>query len=326
MADLAGALVAYRRSIDLDNRVLAMNPNFMRARRGIGVNQMKVGNVELETDPAQALRDFQLSLQSYDSLSKADLTSVITVRLRTITVRKQAMALEELGEHSKAIPLFDEALGIDRQIAAADPKDLRALTDVDRVLEDAAASYEDAANPDLGASAADRRQNLMTAKNLLEQSAATLEQMLLRDPANEDWKASLASAQVRIGTIQQIVHAPGYSEAASKKGLAILKNLAQKDASPAILDLALKTILRVEPASLKDPQLAVTWAERGVALSHRKTPAWLLLLAQAYRGSGQIEKSRAAALEGLALLPALPPGSVKPNIRKLLESQTQLAR
>ena len=44
-------------------------------------------------------------------------------------------------------------------------------------------------------------------------------------------------------------------------------------------------------------------------------------LAQAYRASGQMEKSRTTAKEGLALLPALPPGSVKPNIRKLLENE-----
>ena len=39
------------------------------------------------------------------------------------------------------------------------------------------------------------------------------------------------------------------------------------------------------------------------------------------RASGQLEKSRATANEGLALLPALPPGSVKPNIRKLLDNE-----
>jgi hypothetical protein len=36
-----------------------------------------------------------------------------------------------------------------------------------------------------------------------------------------------------------------------------------------------------------------------------------------------MEKSRTTAKEGLALLPALLPGSVKPNIRKLLENEAQ---
>jgi hypothetical protein len=49
----------------------------------------------------------------------------------------------------------------------------------------------------------------------------------------------------------------------------------------------------------------------------------LLTLAQAYRATGQIEKSRATAKEGLALLAPLQPGSPKPHLRKLLEIQTQ---
>jgi tetratricopeptide (TPR) repeat protein len=324
LADLNAALAAYRRCIDLDNRVLELDPNFVRARRGLGISQMKIGNVELETDPAQALKDFQLSLKFYDALNEVDQKSLITLRMRAISVRKEAMALEGLGQHAQAAPLFDQALQIDHQIFAADPKDLRALTDVDRVLEDASVSYEDAADPALNASAADRRQNLLAAEHLLEQSADTLEQMRKQDPSNTDWKALQASGQVRIGTIQNILHAAGDSEVRSRSSLATLKELANDEqASPTVLDIALRTILRVEPESLRDPPLAAAWAERGVALSHRKTPSWLLSLTQAYRASGQIEKSRATANEALALLPPMQPGSVKPTIRKLLEMQAQ---
>jgi len=327
MADLGAALAAYRKSIELDYRVLELDPSFVRARRGIGVNQMKVGNVELETDPAQALKEFQLSLQGLDALSANDRKSLITLRLRAITVRKEAMALEELGEHSQAVPFFDQALQVDRQLAAADPTDLRALTDVDRALDDAASSYESAADPELGASTADRLRILTTAESLLEQSAATLEQLLKRDPANGDWVALLASTQVRIGTARTILHDAGDSEVQSRRALATLEDLANKSqASPSILDLALKTILNAEPGSLRDPPLAVAWAERGVALSHRKTPSWLLSLAQAYRAAGQEEKSRAVAQEGLALLPPLQPGAIKPVIRKLLETQVQTSK
>jgi len=103
-----------------------------------------------------------------------------------------------------------------------------------------------------------------------------------------------------------------------------LKEVAEKDqASPMVLDQAANAFLTVEPASLRNPQLAVSCAEREVAMSHATTPSSLLTLAQAYRASGQIEKSRTAAREGMALLPALQPGSVKPNIRKLLENVAQ---
>jgi hypothetical protein len=52
-------------------------------------------------------------------------------------------------------------------------------------------------------------------------------------------------------------------------------------------------------------------------------PSMLLTLGQAYRATGQREKSRAAAKEGLALLPAVEAGGVKPRIRRLLEIQAQ---
>jgi hypothetical protein len=90
-----------------------------------------------------------------------------------------------------------------------------------------------------------------------------------------------------------------------------------------VLDQAANAFLIVEPAALRNPQFAVACAEREVAMSHGKTPSNLLTLAQAYRASGQIEKSRTTAMEGLALLPALQPESVKPNIRKRLEKEAQ---
>jgi len=294
------------------------------ARRGIATLQMKIGSVELDTDPAQALKDIEIALQDFDSIPEADRKSLITVRNRAITERKKAMALEELGEHAQAVPLFEEVLQIDRQIAAADPKDQRATYDIGVTLQDTAGSYEDAANPLLNTSPEDRRRNLLAAERSFEEFAAVSEQMLRQNPANEDWKVSLAQAQVRIGSLRQVLHLPGESEALSRKGLADLKDLVEKDPdSETVLEAALHAILNVEPASLRDPRLAVQWAERGVALSHRKSPKWLLSLAQAYRAAGQIEEARAAAREGLALLPALSSGATKPRIRRLLEIESR---
>jgi hypothetical protein len=88
-----------------------------------------------------------------------------------------------------------------------------------------------------------------------------------------------------------------------------------------VLDQAANAFLTAEPVSLRNPQFAVSCAEREVAMSRGKIPSRLLTLARAYRASGQMEKSRAIVDEGLALLPALVPGSVKPNIRKLLENE-----
>jgi tetratricopeptide (TPR) repeat protein len=324
LADSAGAVAAYRQSVALDDRALSIDPNFLRPKRGLVINGFKIGSVEMETDPVEALKEFQLALQRADALPKTEQGSLPGIRVRDMLLRKQANALERLGKYAEAAPLFEQALAIVQRIAAQDPKDSRALFDVVTVLDDEAKSYEDAADPVVAANSGDRRVNLILAEKTLAQAAAGLERLLKQDPANAVWKASLASIQVRIGVIRGIQHTPGASDELSRKALAALKEVAEKaQASPMVLDQAANAFLTVVPPSLRNPQFAVACAAREVAMSHAKAPSKLLTLAQAYRASGQIEKCRATAREGLALLPAPPPGSVKPNIRKQLENEAQ---
>jgi tetratricopeptide (TPR) repeat protein len=324
LADSAGAVAAYRQSLALDDRALSIDPNFLRAKRGLLINGFKIGSVEMETDPAEALKEFQVALQRADAQPKAEQGSLPGWRLRAMLLRKQADAFERLGEYAQTAPLFQQALEICQRIAAQDPKDFRALFDVVTVLDDEAKSYEDAADPVLAAKAGDRHVNLILAEKTLVQAAAGLERLLKQDPANDVWKAFLASIQVRIGVIRANLHTPGASDELSRKGLAALKEVAEKDqVSPMVLDQAANAFLTAEPVSLRNPQFAISCAERELAMSHGKIPSRLLTLAQAYRASGQTEKGRAAAKQGLALLPALPPESVKPSIRKQLEAEAQ---
>ena len=324
LADTAGAIAAYRKSVALDDRALSIDPNLLRPKRGLAINGLKIGSVEMEIDPAEALKEFRLALQRVDAMPKAEQEGLPALRLRHMLLRKQANALERLGEYAQAVPLFEQSFVIVARIADQDPKDTRALFDLVTIKDDEAKSYEDAADPVQAAKPGDRRANLIRAEKTLTQAAAVLERLLKQDPANDVWKASLASIQVRIGVIRSILHTPGASEELSRRALAALKEIAQKkQASPMVLDQAANAFLTVEPASLRNPQLAVSCAEREVAMSHATTPSKLLTLAQAYRASGQIEKGRATAMTGLALLPALQPGSVKPNVRKLLEKEAQ---
>lgn len=324
LADAAGAVAAYRQSLALDDRALSIDPNFVRARRGLSIQRMKIGSVEMETDPAEALKEFQVALQSAATLSAIGQNSLPAERLHEMLVRKEANAFERLGAYAQAIPLFEQAREICQRFASQDPKDFRALFDVVTVLQDEAQSYEDAADPVLAARDGERRVNLTLAEKILVQAAADLELLLKQDPANDVWIANLANTQVRIAIIRGNLHIPSASDEGLTKSLAALKDLAEKtQASPLILDQAANAFLTVEPASLRNARFAVSCAEREVAMSHRKMPFRLLTLAQAYRASGDKEKGHATAREGLALLPAVPSGSVKPNIRKLLEFEAQ---
>lgn len=191
-------------------------------------------------------------------------------------------------------------------------------------LATAVYNYLVEADPDLGASPSDRRQSLIAAEKVLPLEIDAYSKLMKPGSSRDEWQPYLADAEVNLGSVQTLLHRGGDSAKLVKKGLASWKELIEKNQnSSAILDDAAQDFLFAERASLKDPRLAVTCAERAVTLSHRKLPPRLLTLAQAYRAAGQIEKSRAAAQEGLMLLPTSQPGSVKPRIRKLLEILAQ---
>jgi hypothetical protein len=176
----------------------------------------------------------------------------------------------------------------------------------------------------LSATPSGRRQSLIAAEKVLPLEIAAYSKLMKPGSSREEWLPYLADAQVNYGSVQVLLRRRGDSAELVKKGLASWKELIKKDqSSSAILDDAAQDFLFAEPASLKDPQLAVTGAERAVTLSNRKLPPKLLTLAQAYRAACQVEKSRAAAKEGLALLPTPQQGSMKPRIRKLLDILAQ---
>jgi tetratricopeptide (TPR) repeat protein len=237
------------------------------------------------------------------------------------------MSMRELGEYSQAVPLFDQALSIQRQIAAADPKDTRSLFDVYVDLTQAAYGYEESADPPFSTNSGARQRSLASAAPLLKQAELIALQLLKQNPSNDDWKASLADVQVRLGTLDQDLNTSHDSAALSATGLAALKELANHHPDSVLIrDMEVAALINVKPLTLRDPTLAIASAEQEALLTRRKQPGVLLSMAQAYRSAGQIEKARAAANEGLALLPPVTAGAPTPRTRKLLELQTETNR
>lgn len=326
LADVAAAIAAYRKSIDLDNRGLQLDAKSLPANRALAHMQFKIGNAELDTDPSQALKDLRISLQETDALPHNESAKLSNLRQRALIVRKEAVALSELGKYSQANPLFADALSTFQQIEAADPanaKDIRALGDVKRILFDMASSYENAASPALAEVPGDRLRNLKLALTYWEQAAITIQQIEKQDTSHEEWKAEQASAQAHIASIRIEQHDPEEAETLSK-ALAVLKSFAIKDgASVRMLNLYVTALIGAGHILPQHQASAITCAEREVALTHRKDTEAILGLAQVYRATGQIEKSRATAREGLALLPSPKPGSTKTIMRTLLEIQSR---
>jgi tetratricopeptide (TPR) repeat protein len=162
------------------------------------------------------------------------------------------------------------------------------------------------------------------ARDLYAKTIPVFERMQKLSPTNINIRGEQAYAEVKVGSMTvELKDSPNGIHGAelSRKGMATLKEVAQKpEASLMILDYAGNSALWVQPVELRDPAFAVKCAERGVALSHHQTASAFVSLADAYYAAGEKEKSRAAAREGLALLPKGHPGDAKGRVQKLLES------
>src|ERR1017187_7693019 len=157
--------------------------------------------------------------------------------MRSMIVRKEANALVQLGEYPEAIALYSEIVPSYRKLAATDQQDLRALADLQVVLNDEAAAFESASDPVLRASAQDGLHNLTAAANALTQTVELTEKMLKQDPANENWRSVLADSQIGRASCRSRLRTEGDSAALAKAGIATFKELAKKDhASPMVLD------------------------------------------------------------------------------------------
>ncbi len=326
LGDRVGAIEWYRKTIDLDRRALALDPSFLRAQRGLALMQMKLGQVEVAFDPAKALEDDQAALRQLDSLPPAQQTSLFTTRMRTMVLRKEANVLSAMEDSAAALPILEQVIAGQRKVANADPQDVRAQYDVEIDLTDRASVYKDAADPRTASGAAldgaGRMEKLRAALSDYQQGAAILEKTLRSD--DENMRSEFAQVLVQIGAIQAELPGEAVSEARTARGLAMLRELAAKpDASPAVLDGAAGGFMEAQPVRLRDPKFALDCAQREVAATHRKSSEYLLTLAEAYRAVGEPEQARAAAREGLALIPESSVRGTRMVVRDRLEYESR---
>jgi eukaryotic-like serine/threonine-protein kinase len=320
IGDYPDALKMYRKSYALYERALAIDPNYVDARREIATNHLSVGTILILTDPIRAKDEFRKSLSLWNAIPNKDKSSNESKRTILYDTIKLAYSLTEMRDYISAVSTFEEARQSVESSAAADLKDSRAQGDLGGILGGEADAYIDMADLLLNPQGAkDRQTNIKRAEYLLRSSIAITARLVAVDPENQDWTAFLANKQVLLGTLEQSTKDSKTSQLADS-GIATLRQLASADdASSDVLSTAVSVMLTVLPLRLRSTSLTVSYAQRLASLSHHTDPTSLLLLAQAYLADGQLEKANMTAKEGLALLPAQPPGTPAVRCRLLLE-------
>ncbi len=322
LSDSAGALAAYQKTLEIDERILKMDPANIRVRRGLALCLMKVANIKTETDPAAALSDYDKAIAGMNALPEDVRKSLPNQRIVAVMMRKNGVALKEIGEYRLALPYFGQARAILQPFVAADPNDTRAGNDLIAALGDEAECFEDRASGVFTYEKANREEDAASALRLFSELRSRLEHLLRLEPANLDWQATLGFALIRTSLQQGARHQSGESLELAERGVRVLKHVGeQKDAQGFHLDQVATGLLIVVPQHLREPALAVKYAERIVEMSHRRKPSYLLTLASAYRANGESAQAREAAREGLALLPPSTPATVPSRVRKQLEAE-----
>jgi eukaryotic-like serine/threonine-protein kinase len=303
---------------------LKVDPAFTRSKVAVAINHLKIGSILMDTDPADAIEAYHRTLAILEALPEADRATVR--RIMASTDRKLAMAFTEARSYGPSLAAFKRARGPFERLAAADAEDTRAAHDLAAVYSNEALTWIDLGDPLLNPRPDNRNQDLDQALRLLARSIGIMQHLVDLSPANQGLALPLAYDQVLAGTLKQQRRPPAPGEDLAAQGLAALRQAAMApDATPQTLDLASSALLKALPLRLRDPALAQAFAERMVAQTHRRKAVFLLSLAQALHATGQRERARATAREGLALLPPPRPGTPRTRTRILLEAELEEA-
>ncbi len=318
LSDPVAALAAFHKSLEIDERVVRLDPGFSRAWRGIALSHHKIANVTAETDPAAALPDYRKAIDGVNALPEDARKTITIQRMLGMILRRTGMALKEVGKYQEALSYMEQAKPIAQRFLTADPNDTRAGNDLLAVLENQAECFEDRADGVFTDEPADRTADAARAFETLSEARSLIEHLLQIEPDNLYWRSTQGLVLIRISLQQQGLHRTQGAPELAAKGVAILKAVGKlPNAQGFDLDQVATGLTIVRPVQFRDPGLAVECAQRMVDMSHHRKPGYLLTLAYAWRAAGQPEKARATAAEGLALLPA----TAHSRVRKQLQAE-----
>jgi len=284
---------------------------------------MKIADMMVEDDPAAALPEYRRAIDGINALPEEARKTLLNQRTLAYSLRGSGMALMEVGRYKEALSYLAQAKAIEQPFLAADPNDTRAGNDLGALLDTEAECYEERSEGVFTEEPADRTADAASALKSLTEVRPVLEHLLQLEPGNTTWRSYLGMLLIRIGRQQWALHRTQGTPELAARGVAILKAVGnQPSAQGDDLDVVATGLTIVVPEQFRDPRLAVEYSERTVETSHHRKPGYLLTLARAYRAAGQAEKARAAAKEGLALLPAATPAAVPCRIRKQLQAES----
>jgi tetratricopeptide (TPR) repeat protein len=294
------ALSELEKSISHAEAALKLNPGLTRATKLVAVNYQVMGATLSAREPLRGLEVYHKSLELLASLPEPERSSLDTRRLRAAVLLAVGWDLGQRSEFADALSKLDEARTILEEVSANDPKNTAALYHC-------AICYREAG---IVHSYAGHRQ---PAIDLFSRGIKVYDELMVRDPANKAYPMYRAELQARISILLtelgRLNEARPYAEA----GIGYMIDLGRRpDATPSQLSDAARYLMDTKVQSMRNPKLALDFADRANRLAEGKEDAVLEYLARAYDLNGNTAAAAAAIRKALALLPPLKPGE-KPS-------------
>jgi serine/threonine protein kinase len=322
LGDFPSALSSYHKAGETYQRAAQIEPANLDVLRGIVDVHRKTGAIQLQIDPASAVPELRTAVDQMRALNEQAKQSVELKRLQGGVLGPYAGALKEIGQYRAALAALAESLAIQESLLAADPNNLRAIQDVYAGLTRVAECYQERAAGIFSDPRANKLSDAASALAVLRQEQSLLEQIIRIDRTSHQWLPQLGLVLIDMGRQQRALHQPDGSVKLAQQGLALLREEGRRPDAKAFQLLDVVTgLITVEPPSLREPALAVQYAERMAQMTAHRNPEILLALSQAYSAAGQPAKASATAREGLALLPPETRATVPSRVRKLLKAQ-----
>jgi eukaryotic-like serine/threonine-protein kinase len=321
VGDLPGALAQYRKARDMQQRAAKTAPSNVRLLQAIVNNHRKVGALQLQTDPGGALPELRAAIEGVDQLREQAKQVTGIRRMQAAVLGPYGGALTEIGQYRQALAVLKQDEAISRELLSADRRNALAIQDMTAVLSREVECYEERAEGIFPETGANRTADAESALQVLSERRSLLEQILKLQPNSPQWQSTLGLLLIDMGRQQRALRRPQGSLEVAQKGLTLLKDVARRPGVQAYqLGDVVTGLITVEPADLREPGLAVIYAERMAEMSAHRNPEFLLTLARAYSSAKQSAKARGAAREGLDLLPRETPATVPSRLRKQLRA------
>jgi non-specific serine/threonine protein kinase/serine/threonine-protein kinase len=123
LGDLKGAKAAYEKARSIDQAVAAAHPDNLRSPRGVGLMDMKIGDVVMGMgNLEEGLRKYQSAVQAIEAVVERDPLNPTTRLMLGLATGKVGRAFERTGQTQAALAQYKKSSDIQRNVMAADPQ------------------------------------------------------------------------------------------------------------------------------------------------------------------------------------------------------------